>query len=467
MAAVPSIGRASRVEPGAAPGAEATSELYERYSHQVFGYCLHHLGSREEAEDAVQTTFMNAFRGLGRGIVPECEQAWLFKIAAQRLPVAPALLVASRPRRGAEQPRDAPGGHPGEREDRRRADPPPGRARGHAGEPASRDPPARVAGPVLPRGSPRAGRLSGSRRDTDLPGPPFARHRARGSPGRRLAAEARAPRRRRRRRGCLPQDAARRRRRGSRQGRRRGRPRGCGGRDRDRGWHAPPERRAPAGCRAGDGRAPVAHDGAGDRRRVAVHCEAVGFGGARARRLGSARVARSRAVATGARADRAALGCEAADGRDQPSTTRPRVPPPRSGRRRPRPPSPRRPAGRRLRRRIRTRPIRPPRTARKARRRARTRARPRRRRSLPSPQTTHTPVVATAPSREVRPRPIRRPRPATPATGRRGRPTPTRTRTATGTARRRLRPARAATRRATLRTESRHLRPDARRRRRS
>jgi RNA polymerase sigma factor (sigma-70 family) len=81
LAAVPSIGRATRVEGAAAAGADATSELYERYSGQVFGYCLHQLGSREEAEDAVQTTFMNAFRGLARGVVPEAEQAWLFKIA--------------------------------------------------------------------------------------------------------------------------------------------------------------------------------------------------------------------------------------------------------------------------------------------------------------------------------------------------------------------------------------------------
>jgi RNA polymerase sigma factor (sigma-70 family) len=81
VAAVPSIGRASRVERKVAPGADAAGELYERYSAQIFGYCLHQLGSREEAEDAVQTTFMNAFRGLSRGIVPELESAWLFKIA--------------------------------------------------------------------------------------------------------------------------------------------------------------------------------------------------------------------------------------------------------------------------------------------------------------------------------------------------------------------------------------------------
>jgi RNA polymerase sigma factor (sigma-70 family) len=81
VAAVPSIGRATRVERSDAPGAAAAGDLYERYSGQIYGYCLHQLGSREEAEDAVQTTFMNAFRGLQRGIVPELESAWLFKIA--------------------------------------------------------------------------------------------------------------------------------------------------------------------------------------------------------------------------------------------------------------------------------------------------------------------------------------------------------------------------------------------------
>ena len=81
MDAVPSIGRATRVERPGVPGAAAAGDLYERYSGQIFGYCFHQLGSREEAEDAVQTTFMNAFRGLKRGIVPELESAWLFKIA--------------------------------------------------------------------------------------------------------------------------------------------------------------------------------------------------------------------------------------------------------------------------------------------------------------------------------------------------------------------------------------------------
>ncbi len=81
MAAVPSIGRASRVEGALAPEADATRALYEQYANQVFRYCLHQLGSREEAEDAVQSTFLNAFRGIKRGVVPELEAAWLFKIA--------------------------------------------------------------------------------------------------------------------------------------------------------------------------------------------------------------------------------------------------------------------------------------------------------------------------------------------------------------------------------------------------
>jgi len=82
LAAAPSIGRASAVEsPPPAPEADFTRDLYERYAGQIYGYCLHKLGSREEAEDAVQNTFLNAFRGLRRGVVPQAESAWLFKIA--------------------------------------------------------------------------------------------------------------------------------------------------------------------------------------------------------------------------------------------------------------------------------------------------------------------------------------------------------------------------------------------------
>ena len=60
---------------------DTTDELYRRYGKQLYAYCLYQLRSREEAEDAVQTTFLNAFRGLQRGTTTRFEQAWLYKIA--------------------------------------------------------------------------------------------------------------------------------------------------------------------------------------------------------------------------------------------------------------------------------------------------------------------------------------------------------------------------------------------------
>jgi RNA polymerase sigma factor (sigma-70 family) len=81
VAALPDTGRATEVERPLAPEAEVARELYERHSAAIFRFCLQRLGSREEAEDAVQSTFLNAFRGLGRGVRPQAEAAWLFKIA--------------------------------------------------------------------------------------------------------------------------------------------------------------------------------------------------------------------------------------------------------------------------------------------------------------------------------------------------------------------------------------------------
>ena len=66
---------------GAAHAGTTTQDLYSQYGKQIYSYCLHKLRSREEAEDAVQTTFMNAFRSLQRGATTQFEQAWLFKIA--------------------------------------------------------------------------------------------------------------------------------------------------------------------------------------------------------------------------------------------------------------------------------------------------------------------------------------------------------------------------------------------------
>lgn len=56
-------------------------DLYARFRDRIYGYCLYQLGSAEEAEDALQTTFLYAFRGLRGGVVPVAEGPWLFTIA--------------------------------------------------------------------------------------------------------------------------------------------------------------------------------------------------------------------------------------------------------------------------------------------------------------------------------------------------------------------------------------------------
>ena len=82
MAAVSSIGRATGLEPLAvAVDSHAEEALYQRNSSRVLGFCLSRLRRREDAEDALQTTFLYAFRSLRRGVVPLVESAWLLGIA--------------------------------------------------------------------------------------------------------------------------------------------------------------------------------------------------------------------------------------------------------------------------------------------------------------------------------------------------------------------------------------------------
>ena len=69
---------AERLEPRAA---ETARDLFEAHRRRIFGFCFSQLGNHHEAEDAVQTTFLYAFSCLERGVVPESELAWLFKIA--------------------------------------------------------------------------------------------------------------------------------------------------------------------------------------------------------------------------------------------------------------------------------------------------------------------------------------------------------------------------------------------------
>lgn len=61
--------------------ADVVARLYEAYAERLTRYCRGRLGSAQEAEDAVQTTFVHAVQALRNGVVPECEPAWLYTIA--------------------------------------------------------------------------------------------------------------------------------------------------------------------------------------------------------------------------------------------------------------------------------------------------------------------------------------------------------------------------------------------------
>jgi len=61
--------------------ASPAARLFEQYGDQLYRFCLGRMRSREEAEDAVQSTFLRAHKALERGVVPEYEAAWLYKIA--------------------------------------------------------------------------------------------------------------------------------------------------------------------------------------------------------------------------------------------------------------------------------------------------------------------------------------------------------------------------------------------------
>ena len=87
-------------EPGSSAGNSATDELsqvddlrlhaagiraerlYEDYAGRVYRYCLSRLDSPEEAEDALQATYLNAWRSLSSGVEPIATTPWLFQIAS-------------------------------------------------------------------------------------------------------------------------------------------------------------------------------------------------------------------------------------------------------------------------------------------------------------------------------------------------------------------------------------------------
>ena len=83
------------VRQGSQPAFEV---VYDRHSRGILSFCRHMLGSREEAEDAVQHTFMAAYKALLESDKDIQLKAWLYTIARNRC------LSVLRARR--EQPSD-------------------------------------------------------------------------------------------------------------------------------------------------------------------------------------------------------------------------------------------------------------------------------------------------------------------------------------------------------------------------
>jgi len=64
---------------------EAFEAAYDRYGRAILGFCRHMLGSLDEAEDAVQQTFVSAWRALANGGEREVAlRPWLYAIARNR-----------------------------------------------------------------------------------------------------------------------------------------------------------------------------------------------------------------------------------------------------------------------------------------------------------------------------------------------------------------------------------------------
>jgi RNA polymerase sigma factor (sigma-70 family) len=92
--------RAARLLPDArlaqlaAGGDERAFEvLYDRHHRALLGFCRHMVGSPDEAEDALQQTFLRAHRALLAHGAPDDPRPWLFAIARNR---CKTLLAARR-----------------------------------------------------------------------------------------------------------------------------------------------------------------------------------------------------------------------------------------------------------------------------------------------------------------------------------------------------------------------------------
>ena len=105
--------RAGRLDDGrlaalAATGDERAFEvIYDRHHRALLGFCRHMLGSQDEAEDALQQTFLRAHRALVSQGAPDELRPWLFTIARNRCltMLAARKAAAGRSRRSSRRPR--------------------------------------------------------------------------------------------------------------------------------------------------------------------------------------------------------------------------------------------------------------------------------------------------------------------------------------------------------------------------
>ncbi|MEX2464428.1 MAG: sigma-70 family RNA polymerase sigma factor, partial [Gaiellaceae bacterium] len=87
----------------ARPESQLAEDLFTEHSRLIYAYCLRRLDSPEEAEDALQATYLNACRSLMRGFEPNQGQAWLLKVAHN---VCVSRLRSKSRRRLFERPQD-------------------------------------------------------------------------------------------------------------------------------------------------------------------------------------------------------------------------------------------------------------------------------------------------------------------------------------------------------------------------
>lgn len=60
---------------------EAFEELVKRYERKIYGHSLRILGNREDAEDVLQETFLNAFRAINSFRGDSSFSTWIYRIA--------------------------------------------------------------------------------------------------------------------------------------------------------------------------------------------------------------------------------------------------------------------------------------------------------------------------------------------------------------------------------------------------